>query len=183
MEKIIEVSTKTEAEAINHCFDRLLDPDQYGGAWFNGDPRKPKTGWEMYFWKLWNTSSKDLAIPTRSRMTNNTKEKGIKDGRSNKLGHFVRQSLGNCPNYRMRICSDCHNYRPCDYHQGFFREVLKMKDFWIMDTETGEEFFVECVDETDCWEILANEFDHIDRFEIVDVVTPAMAEIIGLDTL
>ena len=58
-----------------------------------------------------------------------------------------------------------------------------MKDFWIMDTETGEEFFVECVDESDCWEILENEFDHIDHFEIVDVVTPAMAEIIGLDTL
>lgn len=58
-----------------------------------------------------------------------------------------------------------------------------MKDFWIMDTKTGEEFFIECIDETDCWEILANEFDHINRFEIVDVATPAMAEIIGLDTL
>ena len=58
-----------------------------------------------------------------------------------------------------------------------------MKDFWIMDTETGEEFFVECIDESDCWEILENEFDRTDCFEIVDVVTPAMAEIIGLDTL
>ena len=38
MEKIIEVSAKTEAEAIDHCFDRLLDPNQYGGAWFHGDP-------------------------------------------------------------------------------------------------------------------------------------------------
>lgn len=58
-----------------------------------------------------------------------------------------------------------------------------MKDFWIFDTESGGEFFVECIDETDCWEILANEFDHIDRFEIVDVVTPAEANAIGLDTL
>lgn len=58
-----------------------------------------------------------------------------------------------------------------------------MKDFWIMDSETGEEFFVECTNETECWGILANEFDHIDRFKIVDVVTPAIAEIIGLDTL
>lgn len=38
MEKIIEISTETEAEAINHCFDRLLDPNQHGGAWFHGDP-------------------------------------------------------------------------------------------------------------------------------------------------
>lgn len=37
MEKIIEVSAKTEAEAINHCFDHLLDPNQHGGAWFHGD--------------------------------------------------------------------------------------------------------------------------------------------------
>lgn len=58
-----------------------------------------------------------------------------------------------------------------------------MKDFWIMNTETGDEFFVECIDETDCWEILENEFDRIDCFEIVDVVTPAMADAIGLDTL
>ena len=58
-----------------------------------------------------------------------------------------------------------------------------MKDFWIMDTENGEEFFVECIDETDCWEILANEFDHIDRFEIVNVISPAEAVMIGLDTL
>lgn len=57
-----------------------------------------------------------------------------------------------------------------------------MKDFWIMNTETGDEFFVECIDETDCWEILENEFDRIDCFEIVDVVTPAMADAIGLDT-
>lgn len=58
-----------------------------------------------------------------------------------------------------------------------------MKDFWIMNTETGEEFFVECIDETDCWEILENEFCNIDSFEIVDVITPAEAEMIGLDTL
>lgn len=38
MERIIEVSIRDEAEAINHCFDRLLDPNQYGGPWFNGDP-------------------------------------------------------------------------------------------------------------------------------------------------
>ena len=37
MRKIIEVSTRDEVEAINHCFDRLLDPDQYGGAWFHGN--------------------------------------------------------------------------------------------------------------------------------------------------
>ena len=58
-----------------------------------------------------------------------------------------------------------------------------MKDYWIMDTESGDEFFVECIDENDCWEILENEFDRIDQFEIVDVITPAEAEVIGLDTL
>lgn len=58
-----------------------------------------------------------------------------------------------------------------------------MKDFWIMNTETGEEFFVECIDETDCWEILEIEFCNIDSFEIVDVISPAEAEMIGLDTL
>lgn len=58
-----------------------------------------------------------------------------------------------------------------------------MKDYWIMDTETGEEFFVECIDDDDCWEILENEFDRTDQFEIVDVITPAEAEVIGLDTL
>ena len=58
-----------------------------------------------------------------------------------------------------------------------------MKDFWIFNTETGDEFFVECIDENECWEILENEFDQIDQFEIVDVITPAEAEVIGLDTL
>lgn len=37
MEKIIEVSAVDEEKAIQYCLDRLLDPSQFGGPWFNGD--------------------------------------------------------------------------------------------------------------------------------------------------
>lgn len=37
MERVIKISPYDEEEATNHCLDRLLDPNQYGGPWFEGN--------------------------------------------------------------------------------------------------------------------------------------------------
>ena len=37
MERVIKISLYDEEEATNHCLDRLLDPNQYCGPWFEGN--------------------------------------------------------------------------------------------------------------------------------------------------
>ena len=56
-----------------------------------------------------------------------------------------------------------------------------MWDYWFIDNDSGEEFFVECATEEEAWEIAAENFDETD-LELVQVITPEQAEIIGLDT-
>lgn len=57
-----------------------------------------------------------------------------------------------------------------------------MWDYWFFDNESGEEFFIECATEEEAWEIaIENDFDET-NLEIVQVITPAEAEAIGLDT-
>jgi len=57
-----------------------------------------------------------------------------------------------------------------------------MWDFWFFNNESGEEFFVECATEDEAWEIVEeNDLDD-GNLEIVQRITPAEAEMIGLDT-
>lgn len=56
-----------------------------------------------------------------------------------------------------------------------------MWDYWFVDNESGEEFFVECATEEEAWEIAIENFDGAD-LELVQVITPVEAEMWGLDT-
>lgn len=59
---------------------------------------------------------------------------------------------------------------------------MKLWDYWFSNINDGEEFFIECSDEDEAWEILvSNGFDKAD-YEIVQVLTPEEADEIGLDT-
>jgi hypothetical protein len=53
------------------------------------------------------------------------------------------------------------------------------KDFWFEDLETGEEFFVEVESLGDALAI-ANEY--FERPMLLDIVSPEVAEMMGLDT-
>ena len=58
-----------------------------------------------------------------------------------------------------------------------------MCDYWFFDNETCNEFFVECITEDEAWNIVLNEWDgDINNLEIVNVITPEEANMIGLDT-
>ena len=58
-----------------------------------------------------------------------------------------------------------------------------MWDYWFFDNETGNEFFVECATEEEAWDILTNEWEgNLDNLEIVSVIPPEEAEILGFDT-
>ena len=57
-----------------------------------------------------------------------------------------------------------------------------MWDYWFVNNESGEEFFVECATEEEAWEIVEAEELNDGNLEIGQVITPAEAEIIGLDT-
>ena len=57
-----------------------------------------------------------------------------------------------------------------------------MWDFWFFNNESGEEFFVECTTEDEAWEIVEENDLNDGNLKIVQVITPAEAEIIGLDT-
>lgn len=57
-----------------------------------------------------------------------------------------------------------------------------MWDFWFFNNESGEEFFVECATEDEAWEIVEGNDLNDGNLEIVQVITPAEADMIGLDT-
>lgn len=55
----------------------------------------------------------------------------------------------------------------------------KLKDFWFMDTETGEEFFVETESVNDALTIANYYFKSP---ILLDIITPDEADILGYDT-
>lgn len=55
----------------------------------------------------------------------------------------------------------------------------KVKDYWFYNEESGEEFFVEC-DNVNEAKIIAKGVD--EDAELIDIVSPERAEIIGLGT-
>lgn len=57
-----------------------------------------------------------------------------------------------------------------------------MWDYWFFNNESGEEFFVECETEDEAWEIVEENDLNDGNLEIVQVITPDEADIIGLDT-
>lgn len=57
-----------------------------------------------------------------------------------------------------------------------------MWDYWFFNNESGEEFFVECETEEEAWEIVEENDLNDGNLEIVQVITPDEADIIGLDT-
>ena len=57
-----------------------------------------------------------------------------------------------------------------------------MLDYWFFNNESGEEFFVECNTEDEAWEIVEENDLNDGNLEIVQVITPAEADMIGLDT-
>jgi hypothetical protein len=57
-----------------------------------------------------------------------------------------------------------------------------MWDYWFFNNESGEEFFVECDTEDEAWEIVEENDLNDGNLEIVQVITPDEADIIGLDT-
>jgi hypothetical protein len=56
-----------------------------------------------------------------------------------------------------------------------------MWDYWFVDNESGEEFFVECATKEEAWAIATESFNEI-NLELLRVITPAEAEFWGLDT-
>lgn len=58
-----------------------------------------------------------------------------------------------------------------------------MYDYLFMNCVTGEQFFVECDSEDEAWEIIDENFESSEMFDLCDRYTPAEAEMIGLDTL
>ena len=60
-----------------------------------------------------------------------------------------------------------------------------MKDFLFENTETGDEFFVECKTLEEAWDIIKNNFEWVDC-QFIEYsntwVTPSEADVWGLDT-
>ena len=58
-----------------------------------------------------------------------------------------------------------------------------MWDYLFIDNESGEQFFVECDDFAEAWEIIYKEWEgEIENIKYLGLYTPAEAKIFGFDT-
>jgi hypothetical protein len=62
---------------------------------------------------------------------------------------------------------------------------MKHLNYWFSEVNSGEEFFVQTTNEAEAWAIAEQVFDDTDEeidLHLIDVVSDAEAECVGLDT-